>query len=322
MFRDYQLAYLVNAVKIREVIPLSFKKQGMAHVLSKSASHIPHGAVIGHFDVTALVEYGKKALRCAKGVDGAQVTNVCVRRALYRNFWPFFIKTFGHCLHHVPDVNAFLDYAPWRTAGKVYVAEDINIGFTVHTKYGVIKPVLRNPHQKDLATVGDEMQVLSRKARHTDPEELYHRAARAYLRTSLLEFDLTGLPGFLTWIRARLRWRKANAEFRDLPDEEKLSVTDILGATTTVANIGASLSGHHTVGVIMPPEVISFGISDVRQVPWVVAQEVVPRPAVTIAASLDHRVFDGGDAFPLFDHLKRYFDNPELIYEWKPGDQI
>lgn len=322
MFRDHQLAYLVRNVKIREVQPLSFKQQGMAHVLSRSARAIPHGAVIAHFDVTPLVEYGKNALRRAREEKGAESSNPRVRPALYRNYWPFFIKTMAHCLHHVPGINVFLDYAPWRTAGNVYVAEDINIGFTVHTECGVIKPVIRNPHQKDLATVADEMQLLSKKARQTDPEELYHRAARAYLRTSLLEFDFTSLPGFFSWVRARLRWRKANAKFRDIPDEEKLDVTDILGATTTVANIGASLVGHHTVGVIMPPEIISFGISNVCLMPWVVGQEVVPRHVVTIAASLDHRVFDGGDAFPMFEHLKRYMNAPELIYEWKKGDEI
>ena len=32
-------------------------------------------------------------------------------------------------------------------------------------------------HQKDLATVAQEMRVLSRKARRTDPDELYRKAA-------------------------------------------------------------------------------------------------------------------------------------------------
>ena len=56
MLRDYHLAYLIKNVKIREVIPLSFKRQGMAHMLSKSASQIPHGAVVAHFDITPLLD--------------------------------------------------------------------------------------------------------------------------------------------------------------------------------------------------------------------------------------------------------------------------
>ena len=322
MFRNYQLAYLVRNVKIREVRRLTFQEQAMAHVLSKSARQIPHGAVVGHFDATPLVEYGKIASRAAGREGDAKPPESRLRRALYRHFWPFFIKTMAHSLHHVPHLNVYLDYTPWRTSGRVYMAEDINIGFTVHTKFGVLKPVMRNAHQKDLETVAREMRQLARRARHTDVNELYHKAARAYLWTSIRELDLSGLPGLLTWLRARLQWRKADVEFQGVAEKDKLGVRDILGATTTVANIGTKLSGHHTVGVIMPPEIMSFGIGEVREVPWILDGKVVPRFAVTIAGTIDHRVFDGGDAFPLYQHVKHYIDNPHLIYDWKPGDDV
>ena len=39
-------------------------------------------------------------------------------------------------------------------------------------------------------------------------------------------------------------------------------------------------------------------------------------------ASIDHRAYDAGEAFPFARHLQEYFDHPALIYEWKPGDEI
>ena len=319
MFRNYQLAYLLRNVKIKEVRTLTFHKQGMAYVLAKSARHIPHGAVVGHLDMTPVLEYGKKARAAAKTASASNKPSV--RPALYKNLWPFLVKAIAHCLHDLPELNSFLDYATWRTSGTVYVAEDINVGFTVHTDYGVLKPVLRNPHRETLATVADQMASLSKRARHTDPEALYHEAAKAYMYTSLREFDLSGLPGLLTWLRARLRWRKSRAAFREVPPDQKLSVQDILGATTTVANIGVSFTGHHSVGVIMPPEIMTFGVGDVRLMPWVVDGKVEARPIVTVAVSIDHRAYDGGDAFPMFGHMKRYVEAPELIYEWQPSDR-
>lgn len=318
MFRNYQLAYLLRNVDIKERRTLTFHRQGMAYLLAKSAKHIPHGAVIGHVDMTPVMAYAKKAAHAAKQDTASGAPKL--RRALYRNYWPYLVKTIAHCLYELPELNSFLDYAIWRTAGVVHVARDINVGFTVHTKYGVLKPVLRNPHRETLGTVADQMVSLANRARQTDPEELYHQAAKEYLFTSLRECDLSGLPGLFTWLRARVRWRKSRAAFRDVPSDQKLGVHDILGATTTVANIGVSFSGHHTVGVIMPPEIISFGVSDVRPMPWVVDGKVEARPIVTVAVSIDHRAFDGGDAFPMFHKFQRYIDNPELIYEAKQGD--
>ena len=36
--------------------------------------------------------------------------------------------------------------------------------------------------------------------------------------------------------------------------------------------------------------------------------------------TMDHRAFDAGEGFPFVVEFDRYVQNPELIYEWKPGD--
>jgi len=321
MFQNYQIAYLREHVKVKEARRLSFLRESVAYVLSQSARRVPHAAAITHLDVTPLVEYTKATRDCDDSDGDSTNDETRLRRAIRRNYTAFFLKAIAHGLYKVPQLNGFLDYAPWRLGGKLYLAEDINLSFTVHTKHGVIKPIARNPHKKTIEELANEVRVLSRRARRTDPEELYRKAARAYMWTALKQLDVGALPGLWVWLRASLSPSQPIPELCDVPEEDKLHVADILGATCTVASIGMMMSGHQTVTVIVPPEVMMFGIGDIRQVPWVVDGKVVPRHAVTIAGTIDHRAFDGGEVFPFYELLKNYIDNPALIYEWKPGDE-
>lgn len=321
MFQNYQIAYLRDHVKVKETRPLTFLRQSVAYMLSQSARRIPHAAAITHLDVTGLIEYTKKTRDRDHDANGSDSDDSKLKRAIRRNYTAFFLKAIAHGLAQVPQLNAFLDYQPYRLGGRLYIAEDVNLSFTVHTKYGVIKPIARNAHEKTIEEVANEIRQLTRKARRTDPEELYHRAARAYLGTALRQLDISGLPGLWVWIRSSFMKRQRPEELADVPESEKLQVSDILGATCTVASIGMMMSGHQTVTVIVPPEVMMFGIGDIRQVPWVIDGQVVPRHVVTIAGTIDHRAFDGGEAFPFYELLKKYVDHPELIYEWKPGDE-
>jgi pyruvate/2-oxoglutarate dehydrogenase complex dihydrolipoamide acyltransferase (E2) component len=322
VFQDHQVAYLREHVKVKEERRLSFLRESVGYVLSRSARRIPHAAAVIHYDVSRLVEYAAESKKAIEENGDARSGRSRLQRAVRRTFSAFFIKAIAHGLYHLPEANAFLDYAPWRTRGTLYIAEDINLSFTVHTKHGVIKPIVRNPHHKDLETVACEMRELARRARRTDPEELYRKASNAYMRTAIRQLDVGALPALWVWLRSKLRRPNLDPSLVDVPADQKLQVTDILGATCTVANIGSVMSGHQTVTVIIPPEVMMFGIGDISQVPRVVDGEVKPRYVVTIAATLDHRAFDGGEAFPLHEHIQRYVDDPRLIYEWKPGDPV
>jgi pyruvate/2-oxoglutarate dehydrogenase complex dihydrolipoamide acyltransferase (E2) component len=323
MFQDYQVAYLRRNVRVREAKPLSFLRESVAYVLSQAARSIPHAAAIAHYDVTPLVEYGKRWTDDKEQDQETDFAPSKLQRAIRRIYSPFFVKAVAHCLHHVPQLNGFLDYAPMRTGGTLYIAEDINLSFTVHTKYGVLKPIVRNPHKKKLETVANEMRALSRKARRTNAEELYRKAARAYLGSALREINIGALPTLWVYLRSVLRARRRkDQEAPTVAPEDTLQVSDILGATCTVANIGMMMSGHQTVTVIIPPEMMMFGIGDIHQVPWVVDGKVVPRHVVTVAGTIDHRAFDGGEVFPFYHHLKRYIDDPSLIYDWTEGDDV
>jgi len=283
VFQDYKIAYVREHVKINEVKRLSFLRLCDAYVLSQSARTIPHAAMVSTFDVTPLIEYTRGNGEKTENSGDASSEKDLLKRALRKNYSAFFLKTLAHSLYHTPTINGFLDYRRWRSGGTMYIAEDINISFTVGTKHGVIKPIIRNPHLKDIGTVANEMRILSRRARRTDPNELYRQVAKAYIKTALKQFNIKELYGMWMLLRALL-WQKDKPDpsLIKVPEDQKLQASDILGATCTLANIGMAVPGNQTVTVITPPEVMMVGIGDLHLAPMVVDGKVLPRHTITL----------------------------------------
>ena len=323
LFQDHRVAYLRKHVKIKEEKRFSFLRLGVAYMLSIAAKRIPHAAMNTELDVTPLIAYGKEKEH-ALHYSGAKMTNELIfKRAIHKNSSAFFIKALAHALEHTPCMNSFLDYSPLRYGGTLYHAEDVNIGFTVHTKYGVVRPVIRNAHKKTIEEVANELRDLSRRARRTDPEELYKGAVWVYLLPALKHLDFRALyPGYLLARDVLFSRKKADADYDRIPPEQKLGVHEILGATCSLANIGMMVPGCQTVTVLAPPEVMMFGLGDIHLAPRVFNGEIVPRCVVTLCATMDHRAYDAGEAFPFGTFMRRYVANPGLIYEWKQGDEI
>ncbi len=323
MFQDHKVAYLRENVKVKQAVPFSMLRQGVAYMLSIAAKRIPHASMTSELDVTPLVEYTRdKDKEIAR--NAVKMTNeILFRRAIHKNFSAFFVKAIAHAVSHVPCMNAFLDWSPVTTRGTLYHAEDINMGVTVHTKKGVVRPIVRNPHVKTLETVAAELRDLSRRARRSDPEELYRRAAIHYIMPSIRQLDVRALwPGFLLLRELLFHPYRPEPEYATVKPEDKLDATEILGATCSIANIGMVVPGHQTVTVLAPPEVMMFGLGDLHLGPRVVDGQIVVRSVMTICCTMDHRAYDAGEAFPFGDYMLKYIANPALIYEWKPGDEI
>jgi pyruvate/2-oxoglutarate dehydrogenase complex dihydrolipoamide acyltransferase (E2) component len=319
MFKDFKIAYIEKNVNIIEKRPLSFLRQSVAYMLTQSANTIPHAAMIVHHDVTPLIDYAKKTEKTITPFEGETPEQFRLRRAVRKNYSAFFIKALAHAFHDLPGLPMFMDYRIWRDPGTLYYTDDVNISYTANTKFGVIKPIVRNAHQKTIVQVAEEMRELTRKARRTDANELYRRVAVEYVKYALRELNFKEIKGMWMLLRALL-WKRdpLDPEFADVPEDQKLKPSDILGATCTLANNGMMVSGNQTQTIITPPELYMFGLSDLHQAPWVVDGQVVPRYVITFFATMDHRALDAGESFPYFAKLGEYFQNPERIYEWKP----
>ncbi|MGH3492059.1 MAG: dihydrolipoamide acetyltransferase family protein, partial [Sciscionella sp.] len=74
--------------------------------------------------------------------------------------------------------------------------------------------------------------------------------------------------------------------------EGKTAPADMLGSTITITNVG--VFGVDTgTPIINPGESAIFAFGAIRDLPWVVDGQVVPRKVCQLALSFDHRVIDG-----------------------------
>lgn len=322
MFKDYRIAYFEKELNITGKKQLGFQRQSVAYFLTQSTRTIPHAAMINHYDVTPLLEYARKSEKNLSPRPGEKPDHFRLRRAVRRSYSAFFLKALAHIISEHPDLPVFLDYHTWWGPGTLYYTDDINISYTVNTKQGVIKPVVRNAHKKTVVQVAEEMRTLTRKARRTDVNELYRRVAVEYLKCALRKLNFSDPRGFWMLLRALL-WRRdpKDPELARVPGDQKLKPSDIMGATCTLANNGSVVSGHQTQTIIIPPELYMLGISDMHQAAWVVDGRVVPRTVITFFATMDHRAMDPGGLFSFFTFFGEYLKHPERIFEWEPESE-
>lgn len=318
MFKDYKISYIEKNLNITGKKQLSYLRQTVAYALSQSTNSIPHAAMITDYDVTPLIEYAKNSEKKLTLNSDETPENFRLRRAVRRNFSAFFLKAIAHTFAEMPDLPMFMDYRIWRGRGTLYYTEDINISYTVNTKYGVIKPILRNAHKKTLVQVAQEMRTLTRKARRTDANELYRRMAIIYLKCALRELNFSDPKGFWMLLRSFIWGRDpVDPGLAGTPEDQKLQPSDIMGATCTLANNGMAVSGNQTQTIITPPELYMLGISDLHQAAWIVDGQVVPRTIMTLFVSIDHRALDAGEGFPFLSVFGEYLKHPDRIYEWE-----
>ncbi|RKQ34877.1 dihydrolipoamide acetyltransferase family protein [Kocuria tytonis] len=89
---------------------------------------------------------------------------------------------------------------------------------------------------------------------------------------------------------------------------------DMQGGTLSITNIGV-LGADFGTPIINPGESAIVAFGNVKQKPWVVAGEVVPRWITTLAGSFDHRVVDGELAAHFMADVARILEEPALLLE-------
>ena len=97
----------------------------------------------------------------------------------------------------------------------------------------------------------------------------------------------------------------------DLARCNKLSASDLSGATFTVSNIG-SIGGGAVAPVIVAPQVAIVGVGRAKAVPrFDLAGNVVCREEATLSWSADHRVVDGAAVARCADEVARLLGDVE-----------
>ncbi|GAA3707926.1 hypothetical protein GCM10022377_22210 [Zhihengliuella alba] len=94
----------------------------------------------------------------------------------------------------------------------------------------------------------------------------------------------------------------------------KTAPADMQGGTMTVTNIGA-LGIDTGTPIINPGEVAIVAFGTVRQKPWVVSGEIIPRWITTLGGSFDHRVVDGDLSARFMADVAAIMEEPALLLD-------
>ena len=109
-----------------------------------------------------------------------------------------------------------------------------------------------------------------------------------------------------------LSLRQLARQTRDLADKARrrqLTPDEMRGGTFTVTNLGAYGIDAFTP-IINWPECAILGVGRIRRQPAVVNDQIVPRDAVTLSLTFDHRLVDGGPAARFLQTLCKGVENP------------
>jgi len=95
--------------------------------------------------------------------------------------------------------------------------------------------------------------------------------------------------------------------------QNKIALEDLKGSTFTITSLG-QLGGMFATPVINYPEVAIVGIHKIEQRPVVVDSQIVVRDRMYLSLSFDHRVVDGALGAEFCAYVKRFLENPALLF--------
>jgi 2-oxoisovalerate dehydrogenase E2 component (dihydrolipoyl transacylase) len=94
----------------------------------------------------------------------------------------------------------------------------------------------------------------------------------------------------------------------------KTQPTEMQGGTLTITNIGA-LGIDTGTPIINPGEVAIVAFGTIKQKPWVLDGEVIPRWITTLGGSFDHRVVDGDLSARFMADVAAILEEPALLLD-------
>lgn len=141
------------------VVPFTGIRRAIADHLVKSAFTAPHVTTVAQADVTRLVAFRAANRDAWEKEYGVKLT-----------YTPFFVKAAAEALLAFPMVNSTI--VGETIVAKKYVHMGVAVGLG---DGGLIVPVIKNAHAKDLLAIARELDALARKAREgaLEPEDVH-----------------------------------------------------------------------------------------------------------------------------------------------------
>ena len=95
--------------------------------------------------------------------------------------------------------------------------------------------------------------------------------------------------------------------------QNKVALEDLKGSTFTITSLG-TMGGMFATPVINYPEVAIVGIHKIEPRPVVHEGQIVIRDRMYVSLSFDHRVVDGAVGAEFTQYVKRFLENPALLF--------
>ena len=95
--------------------------------------------------------------------------------------------------------------------------------------------------------------------------------------------------------------------------QNKVALEDLKGSTFTITSLGP-MGGMFATPVINYPEVAIVGIHKIEPRPVVHEGQIVIRDRMYMSLSFDHRVVDGAVGAEFTQYVKRFLENPALLF--------
>ncbi len=100
---------------------------------------------------------------------------------------------------------------------------------------------------------------------------------------------------------------------REAARQNKAALEDLKGSTFTITSLG-TMGGMFATPVINYPEVAIVGIHKIEPRPVVHEGQIVIRDRMYMSLSFDHRVVDGAVGAEFTQYVKRFLENPALLF--------
>ncbi|MEO7453740.1 MAG: dihydrolipoamide acetyltransferase family protein [Fimbriimonadales bacterium] len=135
----------------QEVVTLTGMRKAIADAMVR-AHEIPSVSTVTAVDVSKLVEFRKINKESFQEMNGVKLT-----------YTPFFIKAIAEALVKFPYLNSSL-----QPDGKLVVSHAVHMGIAVALgdgSQGLVVPVLRDAHTKNLVGIAKDLETIAKKAR-------------------------------------------------------------------------------------------------------------------------------------------------------------
>ena len=99
----------------------------------------------------------------------------------------------------------------------------------------------------------------------------------------------------------------------ELAKEDKLSMDQITGGTFTVSNLGM-YGIENFNAIINPPEVGIMAASSIIKKPVIIDEDIISASIMNINVAVDHSVVDGAMASEFIMEVKRFLEEPYLMF--------